>query len=52
MRLALGQLNEVIPVTGHQETTVFMRELEDERIDGFLRGHVAKTKDFVAEFSE
>ncbi len=41
MRLALGQLNEVVPVAGHQEATVFMGELENDQIGGLRREHVA-----------
>jgi len=41
MRLALRQLNKVVPVAGHQETTVFMCELENDRVDGLLLEHVA-----------
>ncbi len=52
MRLSLRQFDEVVAVTGHHEATVFMRELQDDRIGGFLREHVAHAQDFVTELLE
>jgi hypothetical protein len=52
MRLTLGQPDEVVPVTCHQEATVCMRKLQDDGIGRVRRGDIAQPQDFVAEFLE
>ena len=52
MRLAFRQVDEVVAVAGHQKTTVFLCKLEDNEIFGLLLEHIAKARDFVAEFLE
>jgi hypothetical protein len=50
MRLPRRQLDEVVPVAGHQDATVFVRKLEDDRIGSFLLEHVAEMHNVVAQF--
>ena len=52
MGLSPRQLDEVVPIAGHQDATVFVRKLEDDRIGSFLLEHVAETHNVVAEFCE
>jgi hypothetical protein len=50
MRLPRSQLDEVVTVTGHQDATVFVRKLEDDRIGSFLLEHIAEMHNVVAQF--
>jgi hypothetical protein len=52
MWLTFGQLDEVVPVTCHQEATVCMRELKDDGIHRVRRPNVAQPQDLVAKFLE
>jgi hypothetical protein len=50
--LSRRNLDEVVAVTGEQQTTPLMSELKDEGVCGLLREYLAQAQEFVTEFLE
>ena len=52
MWLSLRQFDEIVTVARRQETIVFLRKLQDSRIGGLRRKHIAQSQDLVAQLSK
>ena len=52
MRLSLRQFDEVVSIASHQQATVFMTKLQNDRVGRFLREDIAQAHDLVAKFME
>ena len=50
--LSRRNLDEVVAVTGEQQTTPLIGELKDEGVCGLLREYIAQAQKFVTEFLE
>jgi hypothetical protein len=50
--LSRRNLDEVVAVTGEQQTTPLMSDLKDEGVCGLLREYFAQAQEFVTEFLE